>query len=163
MIKAGILLVIGLMLIAVISPTAGAFGDYLIRPHKLICNDYSVDIPMSWRVNHLGKCDGVVSLERRSGLLFDSRPGHQLMFISSLAKQSISIDQEETEFREAHSGKIISPLQISAAFSRCLRVDDAPEDSWIWVQCVDRMNRVELTFFGPERDLNEAASLVTLR
>ena len=162
MIKVGILFVVGLIVLAIVGPTVGAFGDYLIRPHNLSCNDYSLSIPMNWKLP-LKRCDHEVLIERRSDILFDSVSGHQLMFIRSIGKHSFSIDQEQTEFREAHLGKTVSPMEVSSVFNQCLRADEEADGTWVSVSCIDHANRVEITYFGPMGDLNTTVSLVTLR
>ena len=140
MIKAGLLVVLGLIMLAVVGPSAGAVGDYLIRPHKLSCDDYDINVPMKWKVP-LKKCEGEVLLERRSDFLFDSGSGHQLIFIRSLAKRRTSMDQEDAEFREAHPGKAVTPVRVNDLFTKCLRTDGDPDDPSITVFCVDIMNQ----------------------
>lgn len=162
MIKMGILAVIALVIIGLCGPTVSAVGSYLVRPHQIVCDDYSLRVPLQWKVS-LKRCDATVLLERRTGLLFDSESDNYSIYISSLRKAGRTADQTMTEFSKANPGKDISPVQVGGVFSRCLRVAVEADGSWISVQCVDQSNRVEFEFFGTEKGLNEAVSLIRLR
>ncbi len=162
LIKAGIVLVIAVALLATAGPSVVAMGEYVIGPRQVSCGDYTVKVPLRWKAT-LKRCDGEILLERRSPLLFDSESGHDLMFIRSLRNRGTTPDQEESEFRNAYPKQAASPVQVSDIFNRCLRVDREPNGSWISVDCIDASNRLEFNFFGPESRLHEAVSLIEIR
>jgi hypothetical protein len=163
MIKAGIVFVLAIAVLGLAGPTVAATGEYLVGPRQLSCSDYSVKVPLRWKPS-LKRCDGEILLERRSNLLFDSESGGDSIFIwSSRNRRTITSDRDEGEFRKAYPEKTASPLRVSDVFNRCLRVDLEPDGSWISVECTDASNRVGFNFFGPERRLNDAVSLIEIR
>jgi hypothetical protein len=105
MIRWAVVLLLTCCFVAVLGPTVSAtvsaVGSYAVRPHQISCKDFAIKVPMSWKISS-ADCNGLVSIERRSHMLFGSdRPG--FVFIRPLLgpDQVESVAQSENEFRKA--------------------------------------------------------------
>jgi hypothetical protein len=161
MIRWAIILALACLLLGLFGPTVAATANYLIRPHEVACQNFSVRVPLAWKIGSKN-CNGSILIEKRLHLLFDSNNEGGLLFADSMSEQDAnkSAIESEQEFRNQYSGNSIVPYQLNGIYKQCFRVDNVPGDNWVTVRCAEATRHVEVNYIGPESGLAEIAALI---